>query len=360
MAVSLEEKVRFLKSPDAYPQKSGDVEAIETHMSWVFLIRDQVFKMKKPVVLSFLDFSTLHAREMNCKAELQLNRRLAPTVYLGIVPLTVDKHGTLVLGGDGEPVEWLLEMQRLPKNRMLDQLILHNTITKQNIDDLASFLAKFYHRADHPIIDPQTYFENLTLQHQRNRKTLLHPDIIVDQKRTIRVLSGIEQAIGLLRSKIESRILSNCFVEGHGDLRPEHICLTDPIVIFDCLEFDRAYRLIDPFDELSFLDIECMVLGMPWLGAQILGRVEKLLHEKIPTDVLRFYASYRAVMRARLMLDHLLDKNVSDKSDWSGRAKNYLSIADEILFRDGYFHPQATIALEDNTLSLYSNSEEAS
>lgn len=360
MAVTLEEKVRFLKSPIAYGQETGTVEAIETHMSWIFLIGDQVFKMKKPARLPFLDFSTLAARKRNCKAELHLNRRLAPHIYLGLVPLTADRNGRLGLGGDGQPVEWLLKMKRLPADRMLDQMILTNTITKHDLDDLVSLLANFYSSADHPEIVPQTYFETMALQYQRNRKTLLDPAVMVDARRTARVLSGLDHAIAQLKPKIEDRILSGCFVEGHGDLRPEHVCLVRPIVIFDCLEFDRSYRLIDPFDELSFLDVECMVLGMPLLGSQILGRVEDRLRMETPVELLRFYASYRAVTRARLMLDHLLDKNVLDKTGWSTRARHYLAIADELLFRDGYFHPGTAEALGNEDQGRYSAHEEAS
>lgn len=113
MAVSTAEKVAFLRTPAAYPTHPRRVDVIETHMSWVFLAGDRVYKLKKPVHYPFLDFRTLASREFHCREEVRLNRRLAPHVYLGVVPLTQDHGGALALGGGGEVVDWLVEMRRL-------------------------------------------------------------------------------------------------------------------------------------------------------------------------------------------------------------------------------------------------------
>lgn len=111
--VTLDAKVAFLGTPEAYPDRPAHVEAIETHMSWVFLTDRYAYKLKKPVHRSFLDFSTIDARHRNCMEEVRLNRRLAPRIYLGVVPLTIDPAGRMHLNGDGPPIDWLVHMVRL-------------------------------------------------------------------------------------------------------------------------------------------------------------------------------------------------------------------------------------------------------
>jgi aminoglycoside phosphotransferase family enzyme len=111
---TLADKVAYLSRPESYGEGVGAVEVIETHMSYVFLVERLVYKLKKPVRYPFLDFSTLDARRFNCQEELRLNRRLARSVYLAVVPLSISSRG-LDLEGTGEPVEWLVKMRRLPR-----------------------------------------------------------------------------------------------------------------------------------------------------------------------------------------------------------------------------------------------------
>jgi uncharacterized protein len=141
--VSLAKKVDFLSDPAAYAGVSATVETIETHMSWVFLVGERAFKLKKPVRFAYLDFSTLAAREGNCRAELTLNRRLAPGVYLRVAPLTLTSEGSLKLDGEGEVIDWLVVMRRLPVDRMLDTLIAGHTLDMRAVDRLAEALARF-------------------------------------------------------------------------------------------------------------------------------------------------------------------------------------------------------------------------
>ncbi|HSK39559.1 MAG TPA: hypothetical protein VK943_07310, partial [Arenibaculum sp.] len=118
--VPLTAKVAFLRRATSYPDRPARVDVVETHMSWVFLTDRHVYKLKKPARSPVLDFSTVDAREANCEAEIRLNRRLAPRVYLGVVPLVVLDGGTLALAGPGRPVDWLVRMLRLPMRHRLD------------------------------------------------------------------------------------------------------------------------------------------------------------------------------------------------------------------------------------------------
>jgi aminoglycoside phosphotransferase family enzyme len=140
--LALAAKVDFLSRPDAYDPRPAGVVRRETHMSWVFLAGNEVYKLKKPVRFPYLDFSTLARREAACRAELRLNRRLAPDVYLGVLPL-VERAGALLIDGEGAPVDWLVKMKRLDERFMLDGILANGTLTIGQLDRLIEALALF-------------------------------------------------------------------------------------------------------------------------------------------------------------------------------------------------------------------------
>ena len=153
----IEEKIAFLRQPDIYPDRPKRVEVIETHMSWVFLTENLVYKLKKPVRYDFLDFSTLEARQKDCEWEVSLNRRLAGQVYLGTVPLTIQGDGGLQLDGEGRVVDWLVQMRRLPADRMLDAAIREGTVDAEDVQKLSQVLADFYRFSHSLFISPAEY-----------------------------------------------------------------------------------------------------------------------------------------------------------------------------------------------------------
>lgn len=300
-------------------------------MSWVFLAGDRVFKLKKPVRYPFLDFETLAAREHFCREEVRLNRRLAPGVYRGVVALTRDSSGELRLGGEGDVVEWLVEMKRLPTGCMLDNRLKEGSVGEADIQRLAELLAEFYRTAEHPQVDPGAFFLRFVDELQADRAVLTRTDLPVDHARTEIVLDRIGTALAGVRGHIEERAKSGHVVDGHGDLRPEHVCLTESIVVFDCLEFNRELRLVDPFDDMAFLGMECTCLGAPWLGPALTSRVAKLLGEEIPHDLLPVYTALHAALRARLSLAHLLDPVPREPAKWAPLARRYLDLAEKAL-----------------------------
>lgn len=298
-------------------------------MSWVFIAGDRVYKLKKPVRFPFLDFTTLSARENDCREEVRLNRRLAPEVYLGVVPLTVDKKGRLAVGGAGEVVDWLVEMRRLPDELMLDQALLRHTIQRDGrgrLDAVADLLIGFY-KASPPVeISPSAYVEQFAREHAVNEEVLCDPSFKLDgaqvREVVVRVRLGIEGG-----APLKERVRQRRIVEGHGDLRPEHICLSDPPVIIDCLEFSRALRLVDPFDELTFFTLECELLGAGWVGECIFKRCSDGLGDTPAPHLLEFYWAYRACLRARIALAHLLEPNPRTPEKWVPLARRYLRLA---------------------------------
>lgn len=309
--------------------------ALETHMSWVFLCGDRAFKLKKPVVRPFIDFSTLAAREFNCREELRLNRRLAPDTYLRVVPLVSQRDGGLALDGEGTVVEWLLEMRRLPEQFMLDRLIKAGAVTDDHLHKLVDALAAFYRVAEHPAIDPLEHLRMLEYQNEINRQMLRHEEFDVDHQAIRHLLDDVDCALHRFREEITHRIQEGRYVEGHGDLRSEHICFSQPIAIFDCLEFDRELRMIDPFDEIAFLGMECAFLGAPAIAETVFELLRQALKDQVSSGLRAFYTAFRATLRARMCYSHLLDGSAVLPELWEGRTSRYTSLARVALRRCG-------------------------
>jgi len=325
--VPITDKVAFLSRPGSYGPRVAEVEIKETHMSWLFLAGDRVYKMKKPVTYPYLDFRTLAAREANCRAETRLNRRLAPDVYRGVARLTRDDAGRLALDDAGETVEWLVVMRRLPEERLLDHVIARGAVTRPGIDRVADILAQFYRRLEPVDIPADEHIELFRRQQRTNRDLLTDPGCGVTGKLLDGVLADIERFLEREPRLIAQRVRDGRIVEGHGDLRPGHICLCDPPLIVDCLEFSRTLRLLDPFDELTDLGLECERLGAPWIGGVLAERCAAVLQDRPPESLMAFYTAYRACLRARLAVRHLFDDAVRDPDKWPPLAREYLEIA---------------------------------
>jgi len=324
-------KVRFLSSAAAYGSTTH-VEAIETHMSWVFLTTQSAYKLKKPVKYAFLDFSTPAARAFDCREEVRLNARLAPGIYEDVVPLSYC-DGAFRLGAYGKVVDWLVKMRRLPATEMMDSLILDNRITHRDVEKVAAILSRFYRHAEPVEIRDSDYIAHFSAEHSENCKILPMPRYGLPAETVQKLLAKVGDTIADKRHLLTDRIRAGAIVEGHGDLRPEHICMTDPPVIFDCLEFNRVFRLIDPFDELAFLALECERLGAGWIGPVLFRQVDGIHGETPDGELIDFYTSFRALLRARLALAHLLDPHPRTPERWVPLAREYIDIAAKALLK---------------------------
>jgi aminoglycoside phosphotransferase family enzyme len=327
---SLTEKLCYLSRPDAYPHAPASVSMIETHMSFVFLADARVYKLKKPVRYPFLDFSTLAAREHNCREELRLNRRLAPDIYLGVVSLEYSSSRGLSLFGahaDALVVDWLVEMRRLPADRMLDRLIREDAIERAHIDRLCAVLADFYANATPSSLSSQQYYARFIDEQAINRNILTRAGLALDRDLTTSTLDRLDALLCDSRDLFIIRVNQGAIIDGHGDLRPEHICLTEPIAIFDCLEFNAALRQVDPYDELACLDVECAALGAQMIGDRILKNFMAQASDPPPARLIACYGAWRATLRARLSVAHLLEPTPRQPEKWEPQARHYLAIA---------------------------------
>ena len=325
---TLDAKVSFLSRPDTYRPIPGEVIRRETHMSWVFLAGDRVYKLKKPVRFPYLDFSTIARREAACRAELRLNHRLAPDIYLDVLPL-MDTGNGLSIGGTGTTVDWLVFMKRLDERNMLEHMIGARRVGIRQLDDLVTTLAQFYRSATPVFLSPSIHLADWQRSLAYNRRVLLDPRLGIPAGLVHRIDQAQRRFLERRGDLIAARVRRRRIVEGHGDLRPEHIWLDDKVRIIDCLEFNLRLRTVDPFDEIACLSLECERLGAGWVGDYLQSRMKRMLRDGPVEELFTFYRCHRAMLRARLAIAHLLEEHPRTPEKWPRLAATYLKLADK-------------------------------
>ncbi len=305
----------------------GRVDAIETHMSWVFLTDRFAYKLKKPIRYDRLDFTTLRLRRFYCEEEVRLNRRLAANVYEGTVALNQDATGALVLGDSGTPVDWLVHMDRLPEERSLEYILARSAVQKEDLRTVALRLADFYVHARRVPITSQELRTRLRQGVIADQRKLLLPEFGLARERVEATASSLLEFLERHPETFEARVRDGRIVEGHGDLRPEHIYLTPEPAIVDCLEFCSELRELDPADELAFLMLECERLGQPRVGEWFRDLYEEHTGDVLPEPLLDFYRQYRALRRAKIAAWHLQEPMAREQERFLAKAQRYLELA---------------------------------
>lgn len=309
-------------------------------MSWVLRAPGHVLKLKKPVRTHFLDFSTPLARLQDCREERRLNARLAPGVVLGVRTLHWER-GSLQLREDAPAtpatlVDAAVHMRRLPDGRALEGLLRSRALGddaqgRQAVDALAQVLVEFYRRAPRAAVDARTH-----LAHQRRElaidRAVLAPsagaaDAPLPEAQAL--LARAAQALERAAPALRARVRGGCLVDGHGDLRPEHVYLLARPLVIDALEFNPALRQVDPLDELTGLGLECERLGAPWIGPRLLARYRDAIGGQPDPELVALYRLLRALRRARLALAHLGDPAPRTPARWVPRARSYLELVAE-------------------------------
>ena len=321
---SLQEKVAFLSDRRSYADCPRRVATVETHFAWVFLTARHAYKLKKPVRQARMDYRTLASRERGCREELRLNRRLAPTVYQSVVPL-MTRRGTLALG-KGERVEdWLIKMRRLSAAGMLDCALGRGEVGRRQLDRIVATLVRFFRQAESNPVHGAQYVASLRRQVRDNARAFRKYGARLPQGLVTEVaaaqLAVIRAAAGALAAR-GARV-----VEGHGDLRAEHVHVGSPVAIIDCLEFDRALRLLDPAEEIALLALEVERLGHAPFADELARRFFSSSRDPVPPVVFEFYKSQRAATRAKVAAWHLDDPQFTDKRPWIARARSLLADA---------------------------------
>jgi aminoglycoside phosphotransferase family enzyme/predicted kinase len=299
--------IEALSDPAAYPGPVGEVEVRQTHISAVFLAGTHVYKIKKPVEFGFLDFGTLAKRLHYCEDEVRLNRRLAPDVYLGVVPVTRSRSG-LRVEGDGEAVEWAVKMRRLPDEATLQSRLQREEVGVAVVEALARKVAAFHAEAESgPRVAAFGRFEVVAGNARENfEQSAVHVGTTVSNAVRARAQALTEGALTRHRPLIEERAERGVPRDTHGDLRLGHVyCFPDrkppgDLVIIDCIEFNERLRFADPVADMAFL-----VMGLKLQGRRDLARAFTDAYflasgDFEGRDLLPFYASYRAAVRGKV------------------------------------------------------------
>jgi uncharacterized protein len=299
----LSPRVSELLRPAAFPHPAPEPRLIETHISWVILAGEFVYKLRKPVDFGFLDFSTLELRRADCEAEVRLNRRLCPDLYLGVVDV-VERDGRLSIIGPGIPVEPAVLMRRLPEAGMLPALLERGIVDNRLMDRLARRLAQF-HAGACTGAGVDQYASLGSLRANWNENFAQTEDFI---GRTVRaeqyagIHAYVDRFLELNHELFDKRVQQGRIRDGHGDLHAGSVCVTHRrLYLFDCIEFNDRFRCADVAAEVAFLAMDLDHLGRADLGDAFVDAYVRSSGDPELRSVLDFYKCYRAFVRGKVL-----------------------------------------------------------
>ncbi|MCE9529617.1 MAG: AAA family ATPase [Planctomycetes bacterium] len=305
--MKLEQLITDLSSPVAYPHSVEHVRICQTHLSVVFLAGPFVYKIKKAVRFDFVDFGSLETREHFCREEVRLNRRLAPNVYLDVVPITQNGAEVLV-EGSGVPIEWAVKMRWLPDDASLKHALLHGDVDRRTVEKLARRIAKFHaSAASNASIAQFGRFDVVAGNARDNLRDLSsRVGCVISRSVFERLTTLTESSLSRLRQLIERRAQLGVPRDTHGDLRLEHVYLfpeqaePNDLVIIDCIEFCERFRFADPVSDMAFLVMDLAANGRRDLAKIFADAYFQASGDDEGRALLPFYVSYRAAVRAKV------------------------------------------------------------
>jgi uncharacterized protein len=323
--------VAALLHPDAYPHPATDVRLFETHISWVVLAGPYAYKVKKPVDLHFLDFSTVERRRSACADEVRLNRRLSPDIYLGVLDI-VERDGAFHLGGAGTPVEPVVWMRRLPEEGMLPNLLARDQVDPALVRRIARTLARFHERAAHgPGVDEFGSVATIRENWQENfEQTAPFVGSIVAPAIDQAIQRYVRRFMAEHASLFEQRIREGRIREGHGDLHAASICVVDGRPrFFDCLEFNPRLRCSDVAAEVAFLAMDLEHFGRADLSHAFVTAYVRAGGDEALARLLPFYACYRAYVRGKVRCLRRAEPDASpaERERAAAEARAYFDLA---------------------------------
>jgi len=328
----LPELVQALLNPEAYPETPPrGIELVQTQMSFVFLTDDYVYKVKKSVNLGYLDYTTLARRHFYCQREVELNRRLCPDAYLGVVPITQDKSN-ISIEGQGEVIEYAVKMRRLPQQAMMDVLLAQNRVSLEMVSRVAQILTEFHQKAEtSAAISTFGSLKAITKNTEENfSQTVEYIGRTISQAKYRHIKDYTDNFIEKNTPLFHKRITDGRIRDCHGDLHAAHICFTNGICIYDCIEFNDRFRYCDVSAEVAFLAMDLdhywrADLSQSFINAYVAqSRDEELL------SLLNFYKCYFAYVRGKVESFKLDDPYISaeEKAGVLAIAKSYFRLAE--------------------------------
>ncbi len=311
--------IQALLDQSVFPHDASDIRLVQTHISFVILAGDYVYKFKKPVDFGFLDFSTLDKRKYCCEQELLLNRRLCPDIYLDLVTVNKNDEG-YTLDGEGEIVEYGVKMVRMPEEQMMVNIIRSGKLEKSHIDRLVNVLVPFYERAERSTdIDcfgtSDAVSVNVLENFDQTREFVGSDALSQFQFDTI---SSYARDF-LARSELfNERISQGRIRDCHGDLYSANICLADKVYAYDCIEFNQRFRYCDVASDVAFLVMDLDYWAQKELSTYCIERFTELSRDSGLVVMLDFYKCYRAYVRGKIGLftanDPAVDETVRQQN----------------------------------------------
>jgi uncharacterized protein len=330
MKTELPEVVQALLNPKIYPDKTPKVELMQTQMSFVFLTGKYVYKIKKPVNLGYLDYSTLEKRHFFCRQEVELNRRLSPEAYLGVIPVISHKNG-FALGGKGQTVEYAVKMLHLPQDCMLNVLLEHNRATPEMLDKVALKMVDFHARAaTNPEIQKFGKTEAVKNKNDENfSQTEKYLGVTLSPAQYQQIKDYTNGFLARKGVVFDQRADAGRVRDCHGDLHSQHICFAETLTIYDCIEFNDRFRYCDVASEIAFLGMDLDHFGRADLARSFVNSYIKLSGDEAIHDLLRFFKCYLAYVRGKVNCFKFDDPYISETERKQTReaARSYFDLA---------------------------------
>jgi len=323
--------VEALMKPEAYDEEPGQIELTQTHISFVFLTRNFVYKVKKAVDLGFLDFTTLEKRRFFCEKELELNRRLCGDMYLEVVPINRSRSNIIKIKGEGKTVEYAVKMKRMPEEKMMSRLLEEKKVNSKLIDKIAKIIADFHSKAE--TNRRISKFGSLAIIETNWKENFEQTREFVDKTISVKDFKLIcERIYDFMKRNVsffEKRMAEGRVRDCHGDMHSGNIFVTDRIYIFDAIEFNERFRYSDVASDVAFLAMDLDFKQRTDLSNFFVERYVKYSGDQELTKLLPFYKCYRAYVRGKVTSFKLEDSSVGggEKRAAMKEAKEYFKLA---------------------------------
>ena len=326
--------VEVLLKPETYAHHPQKVELVQTQMSFLFLTGEYVYKVKKPVNLGYLDYTTLEKRRFFCQQEIELNRRLCPDAYLEVVPI-VSRQGHIYLGGEGQIIEYAVKMKQLPEDRMMDKLLPQGLVTEQMVARVAEKLVAFHDKAvTSPEISAYGKPGAIKINTDENfAQTEKYIDISIPSNKYNKIKAYTDNFAKSNKSLFDKRVKDGKIKDCHGDLHAAHVCLANGICIYDCIEFNDRFRYGDVASEVAFLAMDLDRFRHADLSQAFVDAYVRFSRDKELSQLLNFYKCYRAYVRGKVSSFMLDDPYISaeEKTGVLAAARRYFELAESYI-----------------------------
>ncbi len=310
-------RVEDLLRPEAYPHRPQKVELRQTHISWVFLADDLVYKVKKPVDFGFLDFTTLEKRRHFCEREVALNRRLCPEIYLGVVPVVETPEG-LKFETEGPVKDWAVKMRRMPEEGMMGRLIAEGKLQREHLDLLVRKLVPFFREAETgPEINRYGSLETVRFNVEENfTQTRDFVGKALSRLRYEHIVAWSRRFMEEKEELFQLRISEGYIRDGHGDLYSANVCYDNlrEVYVFDCIEFNERFRCGDVAQDLAFMAMDLDFHDLVEFSRYFIDRYVELSGDRGLYEILDFYKCYRAYVRGKIGCFTWADKGVPEEA----------------------------------------------